>query len=205
MSQREQRFYCNRVVLFALTLCMATPLAAESVLRMSATALLPPGTRVKGEVKAEFQIHSLHPVPKGQASGEVAAEISYRLPATKTFIWQFEVPANGRVPESLFDFEFPADLRTVPKGSIGAMMFPIHLWIQGPATPAGKPKTFQKDYTFGMHYPSAGAGGQLIQRCLRVTGDVENPIVETGPDCKDETFLRIRQHSRHLPQNATPP
>lgn len=191
----------------ALALFVASSAAAETVLRMNATAKLPPGTHTKLEVKAEFDIISPEPDPgsspqrpsKGQQVKELPPEqISYRLPAKNTLVWEFDVPADGKVAGKPFDFEFPADLGRVPAGKVGGVMFPIRVWIRGPDTARGRSQVIEQEYTFGMHYPSEGA--QFIERCLRISGRADHLAVETAPDCKDETFVRMRQHARRLPQ-----
>jgi hypothetical protein len=192
----------------AFALCVASSAKAETVLRMNATAKLPPGTHTKLEVKAEFDIISPEPdaarpskrPPKGQQVSELPREqISYRLPAKNTLLWEFDVPADGKATGKPFDFEFPADLGPVPAGKVGGVMFPIRVWIRGPDTPRGKSKVIEQEYTFGMHYPSEGA--QFIQRCLRISGRADHLAVETAPDCKDDTFLRMRRNARRIPQS----
>lgn len=184
---RKQGFWrCAGTMLVAQALSMAAPAAAATVVRMSVTAQLPAGTHVRGEMGAEFQLMPSAPDSKAQAH-----QVTYRRAAKSRARWEFEVPPNGRVPEQRFDIEFPADLGQVPHDSIGVMTFPVHLWVSFGAD------AVEKDYTFAVPYPAAGT--QLIDRCVRISGDIGHLGVETAPDCRDETFLRIRQHAVRLP------
>ena len=191
----------------ALALCIASPAMAETVVRMSATAKLPPGTHMKLEVKAEFDLISPEPAgsssskrpPKGQQMSTLPPEqISFRLEAKNTLTWELDVPADGRASGKPFDFEFPTGLGQVPPGRVGGVMFPVRVWIREPDTARGKSKVIEREYTFGMHYPSEGAA--FIERCLRITGRAEHLAVETAPDCKDDSFARMRQQARRVPQ-----
>jgi len=183
---RNQGFLrCAGTILVAQALSMAAPAAAATVVRLSVTAQLPAGMHVRGEMGAEFQLKPRVPDSEAQAP-----TVTYRRAAKSRASWEFEVPTNGRVPEQRFDIEFPADLGQVPQASIGVMTFPLHLWVSF-GTDA-----VEKEYTFAVPYPAAGT--QLIERCVRISGDIRHLGVETAPDCKDETFLRIRQHAVHM-------
>jgi|SRR5579864_615322 len=184
---RNQGFLrCAGTMLVAQALSMAAPAAAATVVRLSVTAQLPAGMHVRGEMGAEFQLMARVPDSEAQAP-----TVTYRRAAKSRASWEFEVPTNGRVPEQRFDIEFPADLGKVSQGSIGVMTFPVHLWVSF-GTDA-----VEKEYTFAVPYPAAGT--QLIERCVRISGDIGHLGVETAPDCNDETFLRIRQHAVHMP------
>jgi hypothetical protein len=173
-------------MLLAHALSVPAPAAAATVVRMSLTAQLPAGMHVRGEMGAEFQL-----MPRVPDSEAQADQVTYRRAAKSSAKWEFEVPTNGRVPARRFDIEFPADLGQVPHGSIGVMTFPVHLWVTLGAD------AVEKEYTFAVPYPAAGT--QLIGRCVRISGDIGHLGVETAPDCKDESFLRIRQHAVHMP------
>jgi hypothetical protein len=182
---RRQGFLCW-TMLFAPALCLAAPATAATVVRMSVTAQLPAGMHVKGEMGAEFQL-----MPRVPENETQAHQVTYRRAANSGASWEFDVPPNGRVPERRFDIEFPADLGRVPPGSIGVMTFPVHLWLSSGVN------AIEKEYTFAVPYPTAGT--QMIERCVRISGDIGHLGVETAPDCKDESFLRIRQRAVHVP------
>jgi hypothetical protein len=173
-------------ILLAHAFSMSAPAAAATVVRMSVTAQLPAGMHVRGEMGAEFQL--MAQVPESEAQAD---QVTYRRAARGSARWEFEVPPNGKVPARRFDIEFPADLGQVPHGSIGVMTFPVHLWLSSGAD------AVEKDYTFAVPYPAAGT--RSIDRCVRISGDIGHLGVETAPDCKDESFLRIRQHAVHIP------
>jgi hypothetical protein len=186
MAKRESFLRCAGTVLLAHAFFMAAPAAAATVVRMSVTGQLPAGMHVKAEIGAEFQL-----VPRVLDGKEAEADQATYRRAAKSSTWEFDVPVDGRVPERRFDIEFPADLGQVPGSSIGVMTLPIHLWMSSGANAA------EKDYTFAVPYPAAGT--QLIERCVRISGNIDRLGVETAPDCKDESFLRMRQHAKHLP------
>jgi hypothetical protein len=186
MMKTQGFLRCAGTMLVAHALSMAAPAAAATVVRLSVTAQLPAGMHVRGEMGAEFQL--MPRVPDSEAQADT---VTYRRAAKSRASWEFEVPTNGRVPEQRFEIEFPADLGQVPQGSIGVMTFPVHLWVSFGAD------AVEKEYTFAVPYPAAGT--QLIDRCVRISGDIGHLGVETAPDCKDETFLRIRQHAVHMP------
>src|ERR1700687_352526 len=190
MTKKEGLLRCAGTMLLANALCMAAPAAAATVVRMSVTAQLPAGMHVKGEMGAEFQLMPRMP----DSEAEV---VTYRRAADSRISWEFEGPPSGRGPERRYYIEVAAALGRVPGDSIGVMTFPIHLWISSGAN------AVEKDYTFAVPYPSAGT--QLIERCLRISGDINHLGVETAPDCKDESFLAIRQrqHGVGLPPPAT--
>ena len=186
MMRKQDFLRCAGTMLVAHALSMAGPAAAATLVRMSVTAQLPAGMHVRGEIGAEFQL-----MPRVPDSEAQADQVTYQRAAKSLASWEFEVPPNGRVPERRFDIEFPADLGRVPQGSIGVMTFPVHLWLSFGAD------AIEKEYTFAVPYPAAGT--QVIDRCVRISGDIGHLGVETAPDCKDETFLRIRQHAVHRP------
>jgi hypothetical protein len=186
MTRRQGFLGCAGIILLAHALSMPAPAAAATVVRMSVTAQLPAGMHVRGEMGAEFQLMARVP-----ESGAQADQVTYRRGAKSTASWEFEVPPNGNVPAQRFEIEFPADLGQVPHGSIGVVTFPVHLWVSSGAD------AVEKEYTFAVPYPAAGT--QSIDRCVRISGDIRHLGVETAPDCKDETFLRIRQRAVHMP------
>lgn len=186
MAKREGFLRCAGTMLLAPALCMAAPATAATVVRLSVTGELPAGMHVKAEIGAEFKL-----LPRVPDSKEAAADQATYRRAAKSSTWEFEVPADGRVPERRFDIEFPADLGRVPGSSIGVMTFPVHLWLSSGANAA------EKNYTFAVPYPAEGT--RLIERCVRISGDIGRLGVETAPDCKAESFLRIRQHALRLP------
>jgi hypothetical protein len=192
MTRQQGFLRCAGTMLLVHALSMPAPAAAATVVRMSVTAQLQAGMHVRGEMGAEFQL-----MPRVPDSEAQAGQVTYRRAAKSRASWEFEVPPNGRVPERRFDIEFPADLGQVPHDSIGVMTFPVHLWLSFGAD------AVEKEYTFAVPYPAAGT--QLIDRCVRISGDIGHLGVETAPDCKDESFLRIRQHAVRIPPGTLPP
>jgi len=192
MTRQQGFLRCAGTILLAHALSLPVPAAAATVVRVSVTAQLPAGMHVRGEMGAEFQLMSRVPESEAQAD-----QVTYRRAAKSTARWEFEVLPNGKVPAQRFDIEFPADLGQVPHGSIGVMTFPVHLWVSSGAD------AVEKEYSFAVPYPAAGT--QLIDRCVRISGDIGHLGVETAPNCKDETFLRIRKHAMHMPPKTAPP
>jgi hypothetical protein len=177
---QETRFMKRILNAALLILAAALPLAAAEGTRIVVTThapKLPPGTRVFVEMKAEYSMVDLSRVsaPKpgaGPQKLEITDDmIRYRLASPQTFVWDFVVPADGKVPVENFTFTFPKLLPTAPNGMAAGITFPTHYRVVVPGEKT--PVVIDRHSEFGMSYDKAAA---VITRCVRMGGSSATTI-----------------------------
>ncbi|HEY4642133.1 MAG TPA: hypothetical protein VII75_12375 [Thermoanaerobaculia bacterium] len=156
--------------LFALLCIVPAAFAGDgtSIVFASRAAGLPPGTHVRLELTAAYQLVQMPEIDKNAKGGmrtlEIPAEnLRYHLEADKPLVWEFTVGPDGKAPQPEFRLNFSRRLLAPPAGMLAEVLFPTRYTV---TLPGAKPVTKQSQ--FGMQIERDS--GPTIARCVRVKG-----------------------------------
>ncbi len=162
-----------------LPACAATNLRLQCVVRD-----LAPGAHVWVEVQPEY--HQAAMSAGGQDEGVLQE-------AKGESVWQFDVPAGGRVGPISHDFAFPADLDRTSTDPVGFIKLKTRFKIDHPT---GQDKVgYGEVYEMTLAMP-VPAGTAPLSRCLRLREVGDKMIAETAADCLDSSFGKSHMHLR---------
>ncbi|HEV3074635.1 MAG TPA: hypothetical protein VHB47_09485 [Thermoanaerobaculia bacterium] len=172
-------------VILGLGLAAVFPASATTHLKLQCVARdLTPGAHVWVEVRPQY--HQAAMVQDGMESGALEE-------AKGESVWQFDVPASGRVAPITHDFTFAVDLDRTGTDPVGFITFKTRFKIEHP--------TGQDKVGYGEVYEATLAmlvmpGASPLSRCLRLREVGGKMIVETAADCLDSSFGKSPKHLR---------
>ena len=161
-----------------LSLAAALPAGAATSLKLQCVARdLAPGAHVWMEVRPEY--HQI--ATQGMQDSGVLQE------AKGEPVWQFDVPATGKIAPISHDFAFPVDLDRSGSDPLGVVLLKTRFRIDHPM---GQEKVgYGEVYEMTLAMP-VPPGTASLSRCLRLRGVGDRMIVETAADCLDASLTK---------------
>jgi hypothetical protein len=162
--------------ILGLGLLASLPASAKTDLSLSCTTRgLTPGARVWIEVEAQYQ-------PQDAGSFR---DVGPRQLSQAKHVWSFEVPQDGVVAPTSYQFTFPAEKDDPRPDRFGSIYLKTRFRIDDPRTSARQGFGEITEVTFGLPVPP---GATRLSRCLRLNDQGDRLTVETAADCLDTSF-----------------
>jgi hypothetical protein len=153
--------------------------AAPMKLHMdSIVAQVPPGTRIKIEMRAQYLV--VDPHGEGAKAGQ-PAEV-FRIASTGALKWEFTVKADGTAKPATADFRFPKPLLKAPTGMTAILQFPTSYSIECPAS-APNCGSRTREVAFGMPIRKDITATSSV--CLQFRGGPNGVFIGIADDCAD--------------------